>query len=403
MGATKSQLETRAPETAQTILHAAGNLLTFIQNWGHPEWVVVAAEAPIEKVSSLLASTHSAKQVFHQVPVRLARKQDEEIAALVAVVKCAGTSWSVAHLVLSLPINEADYKSAQQDARMLSAKLKTRALTFVGEDTSLTMVYHLYRNGREILQKEWDQAQTRAADKAFAELGLYLPACYPCAERGAPWLATTSSSISRVERATLIKFGEPPEDKNARALLNAVLKNKLPEVRQLLRQGVKPTREALNKAIVKAAWSGKHDILNELLKRTAGEKIPFSPGVVRVAISKGHKNPGRRIEVVKLLLAAGADINGEGGEALRLAMRQEDLSLVRFLLEAGADVNVSNEHGSTPLHYAAFLGDVEFARLFLQAGARLDAKNSDGKTPAQWAVFHQRKEVAKLLQLAADP
>jgi ankyrin repeat protein len=134
----------------------------------------------------------------------------------------------------------------------------------------------------------------------------------------------------------------------------------------------------------------------------ADQRIPLPPSVVRVALSKGHKNPSRRIEVVKLLLASGADINGEGGEALRTAMRQEDLVLVKFLLEAGADVNASNEHNSTPLHYAAFLGEIEFARLFLQAGARLDSRNSDGKTPAQWAAFHGRKELAKLLQQAAQ-
>src|SRR5262249_6384431 len=132
------------------------------------------------------------------------------------------------------------------------------------------------------------------------------------------------------------------------------------------------------------------------------QRIPLSSSVVRVALSKGHKNPSRRMEVVTLLLAAGADINGEGGEALREAMRQEDFALVKFLLEAGADVNAISEHGSTPLHYAAFLGEVEFAKLFLQAGAKLDVRNSDGKTPAQWAAFHGCREVAKLLQQAAE-
>jgi hypothetical protein len=304
-------------------------------------------------------------------------------------------------LVLSLPISTPDLTSAQEDARILSSKLKTRALAFLGEDTSGTMAYWLYRNGQDIDQKEWDQTQTRAADKAFAGLELYLPPCYPCAGRRAAWLAVTDSSALRVESADLIKFGERPADRDAKALLNAVLKNSLPEVRQLLRRGVKPTREALSKAVVKAAWSGKHDLLKDLLKSMSDQHVAFSSGIVRVALSKGHKKPARRIEVVKLLLAAGADVNGEGGEAFREAMRQGDLVLVKFLVEAGADVNASKEHGSTPLHYAAFLGEVDFAKLLLQAGARLDARNSDGHTPAEWAAFHGRKDMAKLLQQAA--
>ncbi len=75
--------------------------------------------------------------------------------------------------------------------------------------------------------------------------------------------------------------------------------------------------------------------------------------------------------------------------------------MLKFLLDAGADVNVSNQSGSTPLHYAAFLGELECATLLQQAGANLGARNSDGKTPAQWAAFHGNKEMAKLLQQVA--
>jgi uncharacterized protein len=395
-------MKTTKPVNTEPAHLGASDLLAFIDEWGHPEWVVVAAEAPLDQVSRLLAPAHWSKQVFHDVPIRPARKRDSEIAPLVAVAQCANSSWTVAYLVISLPISEPDIASAREEARLLSSKLKTRALAFIGEDTSGAMGCWLYRNGQEIEGKEWDQTQMRAADKAFAALGLYLPVCYPCAERGAAWLAVTDASALRVGKADLIKFGERPEDRDAKAILDAVLKNSLPEVRRLLRRGVKPTREALSKAVVKAAWSGKHEVLKDLLKSMSDQRSPFSPGIVRVALSKGQKDPARRMEAVKLLLAAGADINGEGGEALRVAMREENHVLVNFLLEAGADVNVSNEQGSTPLHYAAFLGEIEFARLFLEAGAKLDIRNSDGKTPAEWAALHGRKELAKLLQQAAQ-
>jgi hypothetical protein len=378
----------------------ASDLLAFIEDWGHPEWVVLAAEAPIEQVSKLLASAHSAKQVLRRVPLRAARKQDNEIAPFVAVVQCASAPWSVVLISLCLPMDSPDVQAAQDDARMLSSKLKTRALTFIGEDASGTMGCHLYRNGKDIERKEWNQSKVRAADKAFTGLGVYLPACYPCAGRGDAWLAINSSSMSRIERADLIKFGEPAEAREAQALLNAVLKNKLADVRLLLRRGVRPTHNALHKALRKAAWSGKHDILKELLKRMSDLGIALKPSAVSDALSTGPKNPSRRIEVVKLLLAAGADIDGEGGEALRTAIQQEDPVLLKFLLDAGANPNASKSWGSTPLHYAAHLGQVECAKLLLQAGARPDAKDEKGETPAQWAAYYGNKELAKLLQQA---
>ena len=52
------------------VLLGASDLLTFIEGWGHPEWVVLAAEAPIEQVSKLLAAAHSATQVLRDVPLR---------------------------------------------------------------------------------------------------------------------------------------------------------------------------------------------------------------------------------------------------------------------------------------------------------------------------------------------
>jgi hypothetical protein len=392
--------KTKSPTKAPPASLGASDLLAFIDDWGHAEWVVLAAEAPTEQVSRLLAAAHSAKQVLRDVPVRAAGKQDNEIAPLAAVTQCAHSPWTVALVSLGLPVDEHDLKSAQDDARMLSSKLKTRALAFIGEDTSGAMGYHLYRNGQEVEQKQWDQIKARAADKAFASLGIYLPACYPCASRGTSWLAVTPSSTSRIARADLIQFGECAQAEETQALLDAVLNNKLPQVRRLLGNGIKPTREALTKAARKAVTSGKYDLLKELLKHKPGEHLPFGPGTVSVALATGPR--GRRMKVVELLLAAGADLNGEGGEALRTAIQQEDPALLRFLLDAGADANVSKSWGSTPLHRAAHLGQLECAKLLVEAGAKPDPLDEKGETPAQWAAEYGHKELAKLLQEAAQ-
>jgi ankyrin repeat protein len=82
----------------------------------------------------------------------------------------------------------------------------------------------------------------------------------------------------------------------------------------------------------------------------------------------------------KLLLDRGADADGG---ALHAAARNARLELVRMLLEAGADVNRRDRHaGRTPLHAAVAAGPdgdaPEIVRLLLTAGADVNATTNDG-------------------------
>ena len=50
-------------------------------------------------------------------------------------------------------------------------------------------------------------------DEVFTNEGIYVPCCYPRADKGEPWLAVEKSSEGVVERADLIEFGaEDDED-----------------------------------------------------------------------------------------------------------------------------------------------------------------------------------------------
>jgi serine/threonine-protein phosphatase 6 regulatory ankyrin repeat subunit B len=63
-----------------------------------------------------------------------------------------------------------------------------------------------------------------------------------------------------------------------------------------------------------------------------------------------------RVEMVKLLIGSGAEVNEatrEGKTALMLAAQNGDLPVVRTLLEAGADRNVMDETGKLAFEYAA--------------------------------------------------
>lgn len=69
------------------------------------------------------------------------------------------------------------------------------------------------------------------------------------------------------------------------------------------------------------------------------------------------------IELARLLLACGADINFQDPDtqwtALHSAATQSNADMIRWLLDHGADPTVENEEGDTPLGMADFSGDEE--------------------------------------------
>ena len=84
--------------------------------------------------------------------------------------------------------------------------------------------------------------------------------------------------------------------------------------------------------------------------------------------------------------------------------RDGDTSSLRSLLELGCQPNLTNDKGDTLLILAAYHQHVEVVALLLAAGADLDRANDNGQTALASAVFRQNEDIVqRLLDAGADP
>jgi ankyrin repeat protein len=105
----------------------------------------------------------------------------------------------------------------------------------------------------------------------------------------------------------------------------------------------------------------------------------------------------------RLLVDAGARVNLVSRNdfvvmPLHSAAAGRHIEVSRILVGAGADVNASQQAGIRPLHEAAEHGDVELVDLLLAAGADPALTSDAGETPAALAERVGQRDVLSLLR-----
>ncbi|MBA2960807.1 MULTISPECIES: ankyrin repeat domain-containing protein [Ramlibacter] len=102
-------------------------------------------------------------------------------------------------------------------------------------------------------------------------------------------------------------------------------------------------------------------------------------------------------EMVRQLIARGADVNKPGWAPLHYAATSGQLEIMDLLLENHAFIDAESPNGTTPLMMAAMYGSTAGVKLLLDAGADTAMKNQLGMTASDFALRVGRQDAADLI------
>lgn len=199
-------------------------------------------------------------------------------------------------------------------------------------------------------------------------------------------------------------------------LIEAVIAKDSTAVAQLLDAGISPNisdsaGNPILKSIIFDRTNEGTDIIALLIKHGANVNVPDSEGnaLLPMATYAGQ------LEVVQLLLDAGADANGTmttsntsilrdaavGSSALMEATLQNHIEIVELLLAHDANVNYTEKaYNRTVLHVAAHFNNTEIINLLIESGADLNPRstlNDAGETPIYWAARRGYSDAVEIL------
>ncbi len=110
----------------------------------------------------------------------------------------------------------------------------------------------------------------------------------------------------------------------------------------------------------------------------------------------------KKAEIVKMLIGAGVDVNWQdkrnGGRSYMHELAYWGrIDIARILIDAGANLDLQDDNGETPLHWAARHNKMKFTQFLLDMGANPDIQDKKGWTPLHLALWNNRLKIARML------
>jgi uncharacterized protein len=144
-----------------------------------------------------------------------------------------------------------------------------------------------------------------------------------------------------------------------------------------------------------AAYRGNAEMVRLLLDAGA----TFEIGVFHLAISQSNDNP----EVVQAFIDHGVDLDqkadtGNGHTALMFAAEFGHIEVGKLLLASGADINAVDNVNDPALNIAAFYGQLKFAKMLVEMGAELNVPGYGSRTALGHAISRGHEDVAAFLR-----
>ena len=184
-----------------------------------------------------------------------------------------------------------------------------------------------------------------------------------------------------------------PQTAQVSEILQAKYRGNNARVEELLKAGAVLT-------IFEAAATGQTARVREL--------IAASPSIVNAYAPDGFHPLGLAAffgnkETVEALLQAGADVNQQSREAMKVSALHSSAAALRpdiaaLLLAKGASPNLRGEAGITVFHSVGATGQIELAEMLLTHGGDLNAADTSGKTPLAYAIDRKKDAMVAWLK-----
>jgi ankyrin repeat protein len=213
----------------------------------------------------------------------------------------------------------------------------------------------------------------------------------------------------------LLKFGadiHAEDEHRHNALFHALYWNKTDAAKELIRRNSKLNVDVLGGSVC----HGNLELLKILIRKGANvnhtlrafeKRGLFLDGETLLARAVSKVGVfGYPIEIVKVLVKAGADVNkpssfwGRMVQPMQIAATRGQEQVIKILKNAGVKMSLKEALQGWTLDKACFAKQTGVVRLLLKTGADVNKTGYGGKTPLQIAQEKGCEEIVKVLQRA---